>query len=65
MTEPVQHAGSDEDTRKAAFAALVALQDDGIPVGHSRVLIAERFGLGVEVVRDVEREGLNNGWPPL
>jgi hypothetical protein len=65
MTVPEQHAASDEEARKAVFAALVAVQDDGIPVGHSRTVVAERFGLGVEVVRDIEREGLNNEWPPL
>ena len=65
MTVPEQHAASDEEARKAVFAALVALQDDGIPVAHSRTVIAERFGLGVEAVRDVEREGLSKEWPPL
>jgi hypothetical protein len=65
MTAPEQHAASDEEARKAVFAALVAVQDDGIPVAHSRTVIAERFGLGVQVVRDVEREGLSKQWPPL
>jgi hypothetical protein len=65
MTVPEQHSAADEESRKAVFAALVLLQDDGIPVGHSRGVIAERYGLGVQAVRDVEREGLSKGWPPL
>ena len=65
MTAPEQQAPSDEDTRKAAFAAVVALQDEGIPVGHCRVVVARRFGLGVREVRELEREGLTKQWPPL
>ena len=65
MTAPDHHAVADEEARKAVFAALVALQDDGIPVSHSRSVIAERFGLGVQVVRDIEQEGLTKEWPPL
>ena len=65
MTVPEQRAALDEEARKAVFAALVVLQDDGIPVAHSRSVIAERFGLGVQAVRDVEREGLSKQWPPL
>jgi hypothetical protein len=65
MTVPEQHAAMDEEARKAMFAALVALQDDGTPVAHSRSVIAERFGIGVQAVRDVEREGLSKEWPPL
>jgi len=65
MTAPERQAAIDEDTRKAVFAALVAVQDDGIPVGHSRTVVAEQFKLGVQAVRDIEREGLSKGWPPL
>jgi len=65
MTAAEQHAASDEEARKVVFAALVALQDEGIPVSHSRSVIAERFRLGVQSVRDVEREGLSKQWPPL
>ena len=60
-----QKPPASEETRKAAFAAVVALQDDGIPAGHCRVVVAQRFGLGVRDVRAVEREGLAKKWPPL
>jgi hypothetical protein len=65
VTAPEQKVSSDEEARKATFAALVLLQDEGIPAGHSRVVIAGRLGLGVREVRAVEREGLSKGWPPL
>jgi hypothetical protein len=31
----------------------------------SRHLMAKRFGLPVEEVARIEREGLDQGWPPL
>jgi hypothetical protein len=65
MAVPELQTLSDEETRKAAFAAVVALQDEGIPAGHCRVVVAQRFGLGVREVRQVEREGLAKKWPPL
>jgi len=34
-------------------------------VPQSRQLIAERFGLTDAQVRDIEREGLDQQWPPL
>lgn len=47
------------------FAALVACQDGGASVATSRHLMAKRFGLPVEEVARIEREGLDQGWPPL
>ena len=54
-----------EDRRKEIFAALVDAQDHEMTVAQSRKLIAERFGLQENQVRDIEREGLDNQWPPL
>jgi len=51
--------------RQTIFAALVAAQDSGLSVEASRAKVAEQFGLGVGYVRDIEREGLKNEWPPL
>ena len=65
MSVSETHAASDEDTRRAAFAALVTAQDDGLSVGPSRRFVADKFGLGLEKIRDIEREGLSKGWPPL
>ncbi len=54
-----------ESRRKAVFLALVTAQDAEMPVAQSRKEIAQRFGITeAEVVR-IEREGLDNNWPPL
>lgn len=54
-----------ESRRKEAFLALVTAQDAEMSVAQSRKEIAQRFGLTeAEVVR-IEREGLDNNWPPL
>jgi hypothetical protein len=54
-----------DDRRREIFAALVAAQDEGEPVSNSRALVADRFELSDEQVRVIEREGLDNSWPPL
>ncbi len=54
-----------ESRRQEVFLALVTAQDADMPVAQSRKEIAQRFGLTeAEVVR-IEREGLDNNWPPL
>jgi hypothetical protein len=53
------------DPRREVFAALVAAQDRGMAVGPSREYVAKLFGLTPEEVREVEREGLDQQWPPL
>ena len=54
-----------ETRRKEIFLALVDAQDKEMSVAQSRRLIAERFGLQEDQIRDIEREGLDNQWPPL
>jgi len=54
-----------EPQRKEIFRALVEAQDQEMPVDVSRQVVAERFGLSEEQVRQIEREGLDNDWPPL
>jgi hypothetical protein len=53
------------ERRMEIFAALVRAQDEGAPVRTSRALIAGRFGVTEEEVRLIEREGLDEEWPPL
>ena len=56
---------SPELRRKEVFLALVTAQDQEMSVQQSRREIAQRFGITeAEVVR-IEREGLDNDWPPL
>jgi chromosomal replication initiation ATPase DnaA len=54
-----------EPRRKEIFAALVETQDQGITVAQSRKTVAARFGVTVQQVMQVEREGMDNDWPPL
>jgi hypothetical protein len=54
-----------EERRKEIFAALVDAQDHEMNVPQSRKLIAERFGLSDATIRQIEREGVDEQWPPL
>ncbi len=54
-----------EPRRQEVFLALVDAQDHEMTVAESRKLIAERFSISENAVRQIEREGLDNGWPPL
>ena len=54
-----------EPRRKEIFLALVEAQDHGMSPAKSREVVAERFGVSQGQVRQIEREGLDNDWPPL
>lgn len=54
-----------EDRRKAIFLALVNAQDHEMSVAQSRNLIAERFRVSENQIRQIEREGVELQWPPL
>jgi hypothetical protein len=54
-----------EVVRKAVFAALVEAQDAGLALAASRLKAAVAFGVNVQLVQEIEREGLEKEWPPL
>ena len=54
-----------EPRRKEIFLALVDAQDHEMSVEQSRKLIVERFGISENQARHIEREGIDNDWPPL
>jgi hypothetical protein len=54
-----------EARRKEVFLALVDAQDHEMEVAQSRTFVAQRFGVSEHQVRQIEREGLDRGWPPL
>lgn len=54
-----------EEQRKAIFKALVEAQDQEMTVAQSRRLIGQRYDLNNSQVCQIEREGLDNNWPPL
>jgi hypothetical protein len=51
--------------RMEVFLALVEAQDRQLSVTQSRKEVAERFDVSEQLVRQVEREGLDGNWPPL
>jgi hypothetical protein len=53
------------DSRQTIFRALVEAQDGGQSVVASRGEIARQFSITEDAVKDIEREGLANQWPPL
>ena len=53
------------DSRQTIFRALVEAQDGGLSVMASRADIALRFSVTEDDVKNIEREGLANQWPPL
>jgi hypothetical protein len=65
MTEPDNSSPVPEDRRREIFAALVETQDQKVPVGLSREVVAQRFGVSARQLQAIEREGLDNAWPPL
>jgi hypothetical protein len=54
-----------ETRRKEIFLALVDAQDQKMDVAQSRKLMVERFGITEKEVRQIERDGVDNQWPPL
>jgi hypothetical protein len=54
-----------EERRKEIFQALVDAQDHEMTVPQSRQAVAARFRVSESQVQQIEREGLDNNWPPL
>jgi hypothetical protein len=54
-----------EARRREVFLILVDTQDGGFPVAESHEVVAGRYEVTERQLRDIEREGLENDWPPL
>ncbi len=65
MSENPSEEPLPESRRKEIFLALVETQDQHVPVGQSLKVVAARFGVTEEQVKQIEREGLDKEWPPL
>jgi hypothetical protein len=65
MTQGPNDRQLPESRRKAIFFALVDAQDHDLDVPQSRQLVVQRFGVSESQVRQIEREGMENQWPPL
>ena len=53
------------DIRKSIFLAVLESQDGGTSVAQSRADTARQFSVTVDVVKEIEREGIDQQWPPL
>lgn len=62
---PDENARPPEARRREIFATLVAIQDRGVSVANSRQQVADQFGVSRDTVSEIEREGMDNEWPPL
>ena len=65
MTQEPNDQELAENLRKKIFLALVSAQDQNLEVGQSRKLMVQRFGVSEGQVLQIEREGIENQWPPL
>jgi hypothetical protein len=65
MIQEKEHEQLSEDRRKEIFFALVDAQDREMDVAQSRSFVVQRFNVSESRVRQIEREGMDNKWPPL
>lgn len=59
-----------DERRREIFAALVAYQDErrchgAEALAESRAAICERFDIDLGQLRAIERDGIEEDWPPL
>jgi len=65
MTAGNGHKQLSEEERRQIFLALVDAQDHEMNVIQSRTQVSQRFGVNESQVRQIEREGIEQQWPPL
>jgi hypothetical protein len=54
-----------EDRRRIIFAALVEAEGRTRSLHAAKQEVLARFGVTWAIVGEIEREGMNNEWPPL
>ncbi len=65
MAEPEEVRTIPEPLRREIFLALVTAQDSRMTVSESRKQVRARFQLTEGQLLEIEREGMDNDWPPL
>lgn len=53
------------EQRQVIFRTVVEAQDGGQSVADSRAAVARQFDVSEDQIKEIEREGLANRWPPL
>jgi hypothetical protein len=56
---------SREDDRRVVFAALVEAQGRTRSLRKAKQEVLAQFGVTWSIIDEIEREGMNNEWPPL
>jgi hypothetical protein len=54
-----------ENRRRIIFAALIDAEDRTRSLKLATAEVVVRFGITAAVAGEIEREGINNEWPPL
>lgn len=52
-----------EETRRQIFFDLVAMQDSGVGDEEAFEIVSEKYGVTIDVVREIAIEGVLQGWP--
>jgi hypothetical protein len=65
MIQVNAHEQLSDHRRKEIFFALVNAQDRQMTVDQSRSFVVRFFKVNESSVRRIEREGIDNQWPPL
>lgn len=65
MAEHETDTKLEETRRKEIFLALVSAQDREMSVVQSRQFVTKQFSVSEEQVKQIEREGMDQQWPPL
>ncbi len=67
MTQHQSEENLSEPLRKEIFLALVEAQDHdpNLSIKDSWKLVSDKFGISVNQLRAIEREGIDQQWPPL
>jgi DNA-directed RNA polymerase sigma subunit (sigma70/sigma32) len=66
MIQEIEHEQLSEARRREIFLALVDAQDHEMGVAQSRsFVVQQQFNVSENRVRQIEREGMDNKWPPL
>lgn len=64
MTDDITRPPTVEQ-RRAIFKAVLDAQDAGASVAASRAAVAAKYEVTEAMVKEIEREGLDEEWPPL
>ena len=54
-----------ESLQKEIFRELLCHSNESPSRGNAQAAVAERHGVSLDTVKDIERKGMARDWPPL